>query len=130
MLARVRWIALGFPASAEKILHGRPAFYTTKIFAYYGGSVKIDGVWAEHEQSLLVLPDQSGLGTGARADRLLLPNHSHGATRCGTRLQLPEGPAAARLRIAKVGHTSVARWGSVQRFDARSGLRLGAGRSR
>ncbi len=59
VLARVRRIALGFPASAEKISHGRPAFYTTKIFAYYGGSVKIDGVWAEHEQSLLVLPDQS-----------------------------------------------------------------------
>lgn len=59
VLARVRRIALGFPAGAEKISHGRPAFYTTKIFAYYGGSVKIDGVWAEHEQSLLVLPDQS-----------------------------------------------------------------------
>lgn len=58
VLARVRRISLGFPASAEKISHGRPAFYTTKIFAYYGGSVKIDGVWAEHEQSLLVLPDQ------------------------------------------------------------------------
>ncbi len=59
VLARVRQVALGFPGSAEKISHGRPAFYTTKIFAYYGGSVKVDGVWVEHGQSLLVLPDQS-----------------------------------------------------------------------
>lgn len=59
VLARVRQLALGMPGSAEKISHGRPAFYTTKIFAYYGGSVKVDGVWVEHEQSLLVLPDQS-----------------------------------------------------------------------
>ncbi|MEO6901294.1 MAG: MmcQ/YjbR family DNA-binding protein [Mycobacteriaceae bacterium] len=59
LLARVRLLALSFPGSAEKISHGRPAFLTTKVFAYYGGSVKIDGVWVEHDQSLLVLPDQS-----------------------------------------------------------------------
>jgi predicted DNA-binding protein (MmcQ/YjbR family) len=59
VLARVRQLALSLPGSAEKVSHGRPAFYTTKIFAYYGGSVKVDGVWVEHDQSLLVLPDQS-----------------------------------------------------------------------
>jgi len=59
VLARVRQLALSLPGSAEKISHGRPAFYTTKIFAYYGGAVKVDGVWVEHDQSLLVLPDHS-----------------------------------------------------------------------
>lgn len=57
LLARVRAVALGFAGSAEKVSHGRPAFYTTKIFCYFGGSVKVEGVWVEHGQSLLVLPD-------------------------------------------------------------------------
>ena len=41
VLARVRQLALDFPSSAEKISHGRPTFFTTKVFAYYGGSVKV-----------------------------------------------------------------------------------------
>lgn len=59
LLARVRLLTGSFPGTVEKISHGRPAFFTTKVFAYYGGSVKVDGVWVEHDQSLLVLPDQS-----------------------------------------------------------------------
>ncbi len=56
MLARVREIALGFPDAAEKVSHGRPAFYTTKVFAYYGGSLKVDGEWTQHPQSVVVVP--------------------------------------------------------------------------
>lgn len=57
LLARVREMALSFPGSDEKESHGRPAFYTRKVFAYYGGSVKVDGVWHEHDRSILFLPD-------------------------------------------------------------------------
>lgn len=57
LLARVRDIALAFPGSDEKESHGRPAFYTRKVFGYYGGSVKVEGVWVEHEQAILFLPD-------------------------------------------------------------------------
>ncbi|GAB2588866.1 phosphoribosylglycinamide formyltransferase [Paractinoplanes abujensis] len=57
MLHRVREIALGFPDAAEKISHGHPAFYTTKVFAYYGGSLKVGGEWVRHDSSLLVLLD-------------------------------------------------------------------------
>jgi len=57
MLTRIRRIALGFPGAAEKISHGRPAFYTKKIFAYYGGSVKVDDLWIQHDQSIVVLLD-------------------------------------------------------------------------
>jgi hypothetical protein len=59
LLARVRKLAFAFPDAAEKISHGHPAFYTTKIFAYYGGSVKIDGVYQQHEHSVLVLVDSA-----------------------------------------------------------------------
>jgi hypothetical protein len=57
LLARVRGLALAFPDAAEKVSHGIPAFYTTKVFAYYGGSVKVAGEYHRHPQSLLVLPD-------------------------------------------------------------------------
>jgi hypothetical protein len=57
LLARVREIALALPGSAEKESHGRPAFYTRKVFAYYGGSLKFDGVWEEHDQAVVFLPD-------------------------------------------------------------------------
>jgi len=57
LLAEVRRLALAFPDAAEKISHGHPAFYTTKVFAYYGGSVKVGGVYQQHDHSLLVLVD-------------------------------------------------------------------------
>ncbi|MFP3914167.1 MAG: MmcQ/YjbR family DNA-binding protein [Actinomycetota bacterium] len=57
ILARVREIALAFPGSDEKESHGRPAFYTRKVFCYYGGSARADGGWVEHEQAVVFLPD-------------------------------------------------------------------------
>jgi predicted DNA-binding protein (MmcQ/YjbR family) len=62
-LARVRAIALAFPAGEMKVSHGRPAFFTAprgKVFAYYGGPLKVDGAWVAHEQSIMVLlePDE------------------------------------------------------------------------
>ena len=56
-LARVRELATAFPGAAEKVSHGRPAFFTKKVFAYFGGSLKIDGEWVHHPQSLVVQPD-------------------------------------------------------------------------
>lgn len=57
VLARVRDIALAFPGADEKVSHGRPAFFTKKIFTYYGGSQKVDGEWVQHPRSVMILPD-------------------------------------------------------------------------
>ncbi|MHA6668390.1 MmcQ/YjbR family DNA-binding protein [Homoserinimonas sp. A447] len=57
VLARVRSIALALPEAQEKISHGRPAFFTHKVFAYYSGSLKVDGEWVQHPQSLVVQAD-------------------------------------------------------------------------
>ena len=57
VLARVRELAGALPGSDEKVSHGRPAFFTKKVFAYYGGSLKVDGEWVQHPQSLVVLAD-------------------------------------------------------------------------
>ena len=61
ILARVRAISLGLPGAAEKISHGRPVFFTKKVFAHYGGSDRSGpGDWIQHPQSVLVLlePDE------------------------------------------------------------------------
>jgi predicted DNA-binding protein (MmcQ/YjbR family) len=68
-LARVRNLVNPLPASAEKVSHGRPAFYTIKVFAYYGGSLKHAGEWIQHPQSIVVVPDPG--------DRLALLEDSH-----------------------------------------------------
>jgi predicted DNA-binding protein (MmcQ/YjbR family) len=57
-LSRVRELASNLPEMAEKISHGRPAFYTKKIFAYYGGALKEDATWVQHPHSIVVLPDE------------------------------------------------------------------------
>ena len=57
-LARVRELASHLPEAAEKTSHGRPAFYTKKVFAYFGGSLKEDGTWVQHPHSIVVLPDE------------------------------------------------------------------------
>jgi hypothetical protein len=60
VLARVRRIALALPEAAEKVSHGRPAFFTRKVFAYYGGSRKVNGEWVQHPNSVVVLADLDG----------------------------------------------------------------------
>lgn len=57
LLHRLRAVALALPDAAEKVSHGHPAFFTTKVFAYFGGSRRVDGAWESHEQAVLVLPD-------------------------------------------------------------------------
>lgn len=56
-LARIRELAMALPEADEKVSHGRPAFFTRKVFAYYGGSHKLDGEWVQHEQAIMVQPD-------------------------------------------------------------------------
>lgn len=57
LLARVRAIALALPGADEKVSHGRPTFFTKKVFCYYGGSVRVDGDWEPHDHAIIVLPD-------------------------------------------------------------------------
>ena len=58
LLERFRTIALSFPESQEKISHGRPTFFTKKIFAIYGGTLKIGPKEMEQRpHAMLILPD-------------------------------------------------------------------------
>lgn len=73
VLAQVREVALALPDAAEKVSHGIPAFYTTKVFAYYGGSVKIGEGHTRREQSVLVLADPSERPALLESDRFFHP---------------------------------------------------------
>jgi YjbR len=73
VLARVRDIALAFPGADEKVSHGRPAFFTTKVFAYYGGSHKVDGEWVQHPHAVMILPDADDRLALLDDDRVWVP---------------------------------------------------------
>jgi predicted DNA-binding protein (MmcQ/YjbR family) len=70
LLAHVRALALTFPDAAEKISHGHPAFFTTKVFAYYGGS---DGGRQQHKHSFLVLVDPAERSALLGEERCYVP---------------------------------------------------------
>jgi len=73
VLARVRELALALPGAAMKVSHGRPAFFTTKVFAYYGGSVRVDGEWIAHDTSVMVLVDEVDRVSLLDDDRSFVP---------------------------------------------------------
>ena len=54
---RVRELALQLPGAQEKVSVGFPAFYTRKVFAWYGMAVKdAAGVWQHPPSVSLLLP--------------------------------------------------------------------------
>lgn len=73
LLARLRRICLALPDAAEKISHGRPNWYTTKVFAAYGGTVRGDHSGALLDRALLFLPDPEDLPALERDERIVVP---------------------------------------------------------
>jgi predicted DNA-binding protein (MmcQ/YjbR family) len=57
VLARVRAIALSLPGAMERVSHGRPNFYTSRTFCYYGGSERGDADRVRHDTAILFKPD-------------------------------------------------------------------------
>jgi hypothetical protein len=55
-LAQLRTVCLSLPAAAEKVSHGRPCFFTKKIFAVYGAVTKGDTDSGRYDESVLILP--------------------------------------------------------------------------
>jgi predicted DNA-binding protein (MmcQ/YjbR family) len=72
-LTRVREIALALPDAAEKLSHGSLAFYTTKVFAYFGGSEKLSDGYVRHRTPVLVLADPVELPALADSPRCYVP---------------------------------------------------------
>lgn len=73
LLARLRAICLDLPDAAEKISHGRVVWFTTKVFAVYGGKVKGDHADPLLDRALLVLPDPAERMALDRDERFHVP---------------------------------------------------------
>ena len=73
LLAQVRRVCLSLPGAAEKISHGRPNFFTKKVFAVYGGVVKGDHHSPAYDQSVLLLPDPDEADALAGDPRFFTP---------------------------------------------------------
>ena len=73
LLARLRQVCLALPDAAEKVSHGRPNWYTTKVFAVYGGSVKGDHSDRLLARALLFLPDPGERASLEQDERFHVP---------------------------------------------------------
>ena len=92
VLARLTRVALALPGAALKVSHGRPAFFTQKVFAYYGGSRRVDGDWVAHDCAVLVQPDPGDRLALLEDPRVWVPAYLGPAGWLG--LDLPPDPAA------------------------------------
>ncbi|MDN5795144.1 MAG: MmcQ/YjbR family DNA-binding protein [Intrasporangium sp.] len=72
-LSRVRSVCLALPGAAEKVAHGRPNFFTTKVFAVFGGSLKGDHFAPVARRALLFLPDAAERAALAQDERFFVP---------------------------------------------------------
>lgn len=123
-LARVRELALGFPGAAEKVSHGRPVFYTRTIFAQYGGSVKVDGQYVQHGESLIVKPDAATRAALLERDDTYAPAYLASSGWVGVLIdEASDWDELAELVEESYRNTAGARL--VAELDARAGLDIG-----
>lgn len=73
VLARVRGICRALPEAEEKVSHDRPAFFTQRVFAHFGGSVRTDGEWEAHDCAIMVRPDPDDAPALRTDPRFFLP---------------------------------------------------------
>lgn len=72
-LAHVREICLALPRAAEKISHGRPVFFTKKIFVGYGAVVKGDHHSPTYDHSIVIAPDPAEADALRQDPRFFVP---------------------------------------------------------
>ncbi len=72
-LGHVRQLCLALPGAGEKISHGRPNFFTTKVFATFGGSLKGDHFAPVARRALLFLPDAAEREALVQDERFFVP---------------------------------------------------------
>ena len=72
-LERLREICLALPAAQEKLSHGRPNFYTKKVFAIFGGSLKGDHYAPLARNAVIVMADPLEAPTLLEQERFFVP---------------------------------------------------------
>jgi hypothetical protein len=72
-LGRLREICLALPGADEKVSHGRPNFFTRKVFAIYGGVVKGDHDPGPFRHAVIVKPDSADRAALLEDERFGVP---------------------------------------------------------
>lgn len=73
VLGTLREVCLALPRAQEKVSHGRPAFFTKKIFAIYGAVTKGDHDSGRYDQALVFLPDADEIAALEQHERIFTP---------------------------------------------------------
>ncbi len=73
VLAQLREICLALPGADVKVSHGRPAFFTKKIFAGFGAVLKGEHNTGQYDQALIFMPDPDDAEAIAQDDRFFFP---------------------------------------------------------
>jgi predicted DNA-binding protein (MmcQ/YjbR family) len=73
LLEELRRRCLALPGAAEKVSHGRPVFFTTKIFAIFGAVVKGDHADDRHARSVLFLVPEDERQALDQDERIFVP---------------------------------------------------------
>lgn len=117
LLARIRAIALGFPDAAEKVAHGRPTFFTTKVFCYFGGTQRPDGggEHVRHDASVLVLPDAGERPALIADGRFFHPAYLGPSGWIGFDLPSPGAPESRWAEVAELVDASYRNTAGVRR---------------
>jgi hypothetical protein len=92
ILVRLREICLGMPGADEKVSHGRPNFFTTRVFAVYGGVVKGDHDPEPHRRAVLVLTDPHTRAALLGRERFFVPGYFGPSGWVGLDLARPDEP--------------------------------------
>lgn len=73
VLAKLRTICLGLPGADVKVSHGRPSFFTKKIFAGFGAVLKGDHDSGRYDQALVFMPDPEDAEAIDQDERFFTP---------------------------------------------------------
>ncbi|WP_331709487.1 MmcQ/YjbR family DNA-binding protein [Microbacterium oleivorans] len=120
LLALVRRHALALPEAGEKVSHGRPTFFTTKVFAYFGGSVRRGpGDFERHDAAVMILPDRDDEPALRQDPRFWTPAYLGPSGWLGIDLDETDETELAELLDASYRRTAPARL--VRRLDTPGG---------
>lgn len=73
VLKRLSKMCLALPGADMKVSHGRPVFFTKKIFAGYGAVLKGDHDSSRYDRALVFMPSPEELAVYELDDRFFTP---------------------------------------------------------
>lgn len=118
-LAQVRVVCLALPEAAEKVSHGRPVFYTDKMFAVFGGSVKGDHSSGRYEDSVLIVPEPEERPALDQDARFFVPAYLGAAGWLGLDFRAAEVDWQEVAELVEVSFRQTAPRALIAELDAR-----------